>query len=129
MTVPHWIPPFTAIALLLGGTVAFAQGASAEEVVDGNGAVSPSLALTQAQKTAIYNAVQRQRIKPSAGALVEPTIGTPVPPTVPLSALPDGAAEAPGQDALKYAMVADEVVVIDPLTMRVVEVIHGGMRP
>jgi hypothetical protein len=30
---------------------------------------------------------------------------------------------------LKYAMVGDDVVVVDPVTMRVVDIIHGSTRP
>ena len=30
---------------------------------------------------------------------------------------------------LKYAMVAHDVVVVDPVAMRVVELIHGSTRP
>jgi hypothetical protein len=30
---------------------------------------------------------------------------------------------------LKYAMVESDVVVIDPIKTRIVDVIHGGARP
>ena len=36
--------------------------------------------------------------------------------------------DAPEKD-LKYAMVEDDVVVVDPVKLRVVEVIHGTNRP
>jgi hypothetical protein len=48
--------------------------------------------------------------------------------SVPLAELPDqtGLTEA---SFLKYAMVADDVVVVDPIRMRVVDVIRGDFRP
>jgi hypothetical protein len=44
--------------------------------------------------------------------------------------LPDqAAADQPWAEFLKYAMVDDDVVVVDPMAMRVVDVIHGNARP
>jgi hypothetical protein len=57
-------------------------------------------------------------------------VGTPVFPSVPLSDLPSTAAiDGSGMEFLKYAMVEDDVVVVDPIRMRVVDVIHGGAIP
>jgi len=39
------------------------------------------------------------------------------------------AADNFGTMVLKYAMVEDDVVVIDPITMRVVDIIHGNAGP
>jgi len=42
----------------------------------------------------------------------------------------DQMADDPNARVLKYAMVADDVVVIDPIVMRVVDVIHrAGVKP
>jgi hypothetical protein len=126
---------FLAISLmvpLLMVTAASAQGLVADEAVTADGAVSQQLALTQAQKMAIYNAVLTQRVRTASGpaGAIAAAVGAPVSPTVMLADLPDqaGSAIAPAAD-LKYAMVEDDVVVVDPIRMRVVGVIHGDTRP
>jgi hypothetical protein len=59
---------------------------------------------------------------------VDPTVGATVSRTVELSDLPDQAGIDDTLD-LKYAMVQGDVVVIDPIRMRVVDIIHGSVRP
>jgi hypothetical protein len=59
---------------------------------------------------------------------IDPTIGATVSRSVELADLPDQA----GIDdsfVLKYAMVEGDVVVVDPIRMRVVDIIHGSTRP
>lgn len=104
-----------------------AQSAELDEAIGGHGVVQQNLALTAAQKSAIYNAVMRQHIR-SFSTLIEPAVGAPVPPSAPLSTLPERA-DIPDTLFLKYAMVEDDVVVVDPITMRVVDVIQGGTVP
>jgi hypothetical protein len=90
-------------------------------------------ALTPAQKAAIYNAVQAQRVR-SAARVIHLAIGAPVPPSLTLSDLPPEALSVALPDQLgsddtaflKYALVEDDVVVVDPIAMRVVDVIHRG---
>jgi hypothetical protein len=69
----------------------------------------------------------RQRVRASP-TQIEATVGASVSRSVPLAELPDqtGLTEA---SFLKYAMVADDVVVVDPIRMRVVDVIRGNFRP
>jgi hypothetical protein len=105
-------------------------------MVNAAGAVTQQLVLTEAQKTAIYNAVLQQRVHGSAGTpgAVPAAVGAPVSPAAELTGLPDqAAAQASVDDALamnlKYAMVEDDIVVVDPFRMRVIEVIHGNARP
>jgi hypothetical protein len=128
-----WIPPLAALALFLGTACAFAQTAGFEEAVSPHGVVARKLALTAAQRSAIYNAVRQQKVRASATA-VPAAIGAAVPPTIMLSSLPDQAvAGQPWTDSwtdlLKYAMVEDDVVVVDPVAMRVIDVIHGSATP
>lgn len=90
------------------------------------GAVAPAaqLALTPDQKVAIYNAVNHELAKPAAPAGVPTTLGAQVPPAIELYVLPDGAlAAAPEAKGMKYTLVQNQVVLIDPTTMRVVDVI------
>jgi Protein of unknown function (DUF1236) len=124
-----WTPPIAAVALFLGTVCAFAQTVGLEEAVDLNGMVAQKLALTAAQRSAIYNAVRQQKVRASAIA-IPAAIGAPVPPTIALSSLPDQAGgDQPWAELLKYAMVEDDVVVVDPVAMRVVDVIHGSASP
>jgi hypothetical protein len=117
------------LTLSLGATAALAQSAGPDEAVQPNGAVTQQLALTAGQKSAIYNAVVRQRLRPRADQ-ISVSVGAPVPPFVELIDLPDQASAGNALAAvLKYAMVENDVVVIDPVVMRVVDVIRGGARP
>ena len=119
-----------AIVMLLGGvSCAAAQTAVPDEAVRPNGDVVQKLGLTSAQESAIYNAVIRQRVGIKSYE-VPVAVGAAFPLTVELRELPDqAAADNPWADLLKYAMVENTVVVIDPIRMRVVDIIHGGANP
>ena len=133
MTGRIWLPRLTAVSVaplaallfLLGPTGAFAQTVSPDEAVNAEGSVSQQLRLTDAQKAAIYNTVLQQRVRSSATIPV--AAGAPVSPVVELAYLPG---QATSDDSLamdlKYAMVEDDVVVVDPVRMSVVAVIHGA---
>jgi hypothetical protein len=117
------------LTLGLGVTAALAQSAGPDEAVRPNGAVTQQLALTAEQKSAIYNAVIGQRLRPRTDQ-ISVSVGAPVPPFVELIDLPDQASAGYASAAvLKYAMVENDVVVIDPVVMCVVDVIRGGARP
>ena len=112
-----------------GATAALAQSAVPDEAVRPNGAVTQQLALTAGQKSAIYNAVARQRVRHRADQIAV-SVGAPVPPFAELIDLPDQASTGTDSAAvLKYAMVENDVVVIDPIVMCVVDVIRGGAKP
>ena len=129
MTGRTWFPALVIIAFFVGTGRIYAQAPGPDEAVGPGGAVNQQVALTAAQKSAIYNAVMQQKVRASTTA-VPAAVGAPVPLTVQLSELPDqSAAENPWASFLKYAMVEDDVVVVDPVSMRVVDVIHGGAKP
>ena len=124
-------------ATLTGGIInaplmsVHAQTIGPDEAVTADGAVTQTLALTEAQKNAIYNAVLSQRVR-VATPTIHPVVGAPVPPSLSLPDLPvetlldsDSLGDSRG-NLLKYAIVEDEVVLVDPLQMRVVGVVHGG---
>jgi hypothetical protein len=123
---------FSALALLgllFGITSALAQSAGPDETIQPNGTVKQTLALTAGQRSAIYNIVIRQRVNPQADQIAV-AVGAPVPPTSELVDLPDQATvNSPSAALLKYAMVHGDVVVVDPVTMRVVDVIRNGAKP
>ena len=115
--------------LFFGIAPALAQSAGADEAVQPNGTVGQTLALTAGQRSAIYNIVIRERAKPYADQM-SVAVGAPVPPTIELVDLPDQAtANNPSAALLKYAMVHGDVVVVDPVAMRVVDVIRNGAKP
>ncbi|MGB3743756.1 MAG: hypothetical protein WBD11_04360 [Xanthobacteraceae bacterium] len=92
--------------------------------------VKPNIALTALQKSAIYGAVLRQRLRSASAADIPLIVGAPVPRSAPLLALPDEAAS--DEDAaqfLKYAIVEGNVVLVDSISMRVVDILHGGVAP
>lgn len=128
----RYILQFSAAALLgllFGIAPVLAQSAGPDEAVQSDGTVRPNLALTAGQRSAIYNIVIRQRVKPHADQTIV-TVGAPVPPTIELVDLPDQAtANNPSVALLKYAMVHGDVVVVDPVAMRVVDVIRNGAKP
>ena len=115
--------------LFFGLAPALAQSAGPDEAVQPDGTVRPSLALTPGQRSAIYNIVIRERANPHADQ-ISIAVGAPVPPTIDLADLPDQAtADNPSAALLKYAMVHGDVVVVDPVAMRVVDVIRNGAKP
>jgi hypothetical protein len=117
------------IGLLFGTTGAFAQSAGLDEAVGPHGAVMQKHALTPGQKNAIYNAVSQQKGRPPADRIAA-AVGAPVPPSTELLDLPDQARGGNASSSvLKYAFVENQVVVVDPIAMRVVDVIRGSARP
>jgi hypothetical protein len=122
-------PAVALFGLFLSVAPALAQSAGPDEAIQPNGTVRQNLALTAGQRSAIYNIVIRQRAKPHADPMAI-AVGAPVPPTIDLVDLPDQAtANNPSAALLKYAMVHGDVVVVDPLAMRVVDVIRNGAKP
>ncbi len=128
----HNILKFSAASLLglfFGMAPALAQSAGPDEAIQPDGTLRQNLALTAGQRSAIYNIVIRQRAKPHADQIIV-TVGAPVPPTITLVDLPEQAtADNPSAALLKYAMVHGDVVVVDPVAMRVVDVIRNGAKP
>jgi hypothetical protein len=117
------------LGLFFGMATALAQSAGLDEAIQPNGTVRQNLALTAGQRSAIYDIVIRQRAKPYANQIIV-TVGAPVPPTIDLVDLPvQATADNPSAALLKYAMVHGDVVVVDPVAMRVVDVIRNGVKP
>jgi hypothetical protein len=135
MTARLWLSTLFLSASLLGLRAAAAQAIGPDEAVAPSGSLAQHIVLSPQQRRAIYEAVGRQRLH-SAGPAVAAVVGALVPPSLALHDLPVQAS-SPGQAAddfgvpvLKYAMVADDVVVVDPIAMRVVDVIHrDGVKP
>ncbi|HEY7301718.1 MAG TPA: DUF1236 domain-containing protein [Xanthobacteraceae bacterium] len=92
----------------------------------GPGALS-ELQLTNAQKVSIANAIHRAGSKPASHINFATNIGAPVPPSIELYVLPDTALSAvPDAKTLKYTTVQNQIVLVDPTRMRVVDVIPAA---
>jgi hypothetical protein len=121
-------------SLTLGALALSCAGLSAQTQAPGgldngvSGPASDGLALTPAQRAAIYRQVSRDKSKTAAKEF-SPVVGADVPPMIELYALPDdAAAEVPAVKLYKYTLVANKVVLVDPTRMRVIDVIgpSGG---
>ena len=136
MTARLRLPGLILLASLPGITSVAAQSLGPDEAMGPPGSVSQQTVLSPQQRRAIYEAVIRQKVN-FAGPALATVVGAPVPPSLLLHDLPDPptgnsdqAADDTNVRVLKYAMVADDVVVIDPVAMRVVDVIHrAGVKP
>jgi hypothetical protein len=88
-------------------------------------APSAPMGLTPAQKTAILQAVLQDGGRRAAPASFQATVGGAVPLSVPLRGLPSGAAAlSPVLHGTKYTMVQNQVVLVDPATMRVIDILR-----
>jgi hypothetical protein len=131
MTGRAVLPIVTAALVAAAGiSAAVAQALGPSEARGSSANVQPSIALTASQKSAIYSAVLRQRLRGAAPADIPLIVGAPVPRAAPLLALPD---EAVGDEYtaqfLKYAIVEENVVLVDSISMRVIDIVHGGVGP
>jgi hypothetical protein len=87
---------------------------------------NPTIQFDAAQRAAIATAVRDAKIPPPANRF-SLSVGASVPPSIELYALPIAAlSQAPEARNLRYTMVQNQVVLVDPLNMRVVDVIRAG---
>ena len=111
-----------------GGRFAAAQSSSVEEAVSPNG-VAQKLELTPAQRSAIYQAVSKDKSK-AAPSRFSAAVGTEVPPMIELYTLPDDILTTnPVTKSYKYTMVQDQVVIVDPINMHAIAVIGPKRNP
>lgn len=106
---------------------AAAQGGSVDPATSLGGAAEPQLVLTVAQRQAIYAAASKDKSK-TARVPFPVKVGASVPPMIELYTLPDDAVA--GNSAAKfyeYTMVENQVVVVDQIKMRVIDII--GPQP
>jgi hypothetical protein len=83
------------------------------------------LKLTPAQRTAILAAVLQESGKVKPPPRFEVSVGGQVPPSIELYMLPNSAmAQSPELRSLKYTMVQNQVLLVDPTTMRVIDILR-----
>jgi uncharacterized protein DUF1236 len=120
-----------ALALMLIGGCEWASaqiGSTPPEIQDGTvgrgDPVGAPLRLSETQKSAIAEAVRRanKAVEPPPSFVAQ--VGAPVPPAIELHLLPDEVlASVPAAKNVKYTVVKNQLVLVDPTTMRVVDVI------
>ena len=84
------------------------------------------LGRTRQEVTAILDAVRQDKSKPNANRSVDSpvSVGVQLPPAIALKILPETAlAQAPAAKTLQYTMIENQVVLVDPTNMRVVDII------
>lgn len=103
-----------------------AQTGNIDEAVSAQG-VTPKLELTPAQRSAIYQEVHKDNSKVAPSRFAT-HVGADVPPMIELYPLPDDIlATNPETKFYKFTRVDDQVVLVDPIKMRVIAVI--GPKP
>lgn len=116
------------LALLSSVATAAAQAGFTNGVGDpeSKAMADPSqLRLTPEQRTAILKAVQQEsgKVRPPPG--LKATVGAEVPASIELYTLPSAAMEqSPALRSLRYTMAQNQVVLVDPTTLRIVDVIR-----
>lgn len=113
------------------GAVAFMAGALAVVLLQPIAASAqdnlkdlPRLELTDAQKQTILTSVTNQNFKNEAPPNFQPIVGAVVPENISLEEMPKTIVElAPKVEAFRLARVINQVIIVDPQTRRVIEVI------
>jgi hypothetical protein len=83
------------------------------------------LQLNAAQKSAILRAVNQEKNKAAAAPNLRVQVGAVLPESIELYALPDNVvAQVPATAAYRYTIVRNDVVLVDPTSMRVVDIIR-----
>lgn len=117
-------PCCAAIALALFGMVNVAAAQSASSTV--NAATAPDLKLSADQKHTIYLSISNQKQKATAPLDFRAAVGATVPPSVELQPLPKTIVELmPLMQNYQYAMVANQVLLVDAKSKQVVEIIDN----
>lgn len=134
----------TVLALLAGVSIAMAQAPSQNAPAGSPAAPkaqtmpsSPStqsspnsmnqnsaLQLNASQKTAIFQSVTKEKVKTPPPANLSLSVGAQVPASVELYALPANiVSTVPATKQYKYTVAQNQVVLVDPASMKIVEII------
>ena len=86
---------------------------------------STELRLTQQQRTEIYQAVSKNKLRTPPPPDLPVTVGAQIPPVTELYALPETVtAEVPSAKFYRYTIAQNRVVIVDPTNLKVVDVIR-----
>jgi hypothetical protein len=119
-----------AIALLAGVGIAAAQNTplppagSAAPKAPSSMNQSGALQLSAAQKSTIFKTVTKDKVKSPPPANMQVSVGAQVPASIELYPLPANVvSEVPAAKMYKYTVSQNQVVLVDPTNMQVVEII------
>jgi hypothetical protein len=135
MTNSHRNPPVKSLVgrllllapLALVGVAAAAHAQTPPSPSLGLADPSAPLHLTPAERTAIRDAVRQDKGKPNPDTTPKSpvSIGVQLPASTALRILPDAAlAQAPAAKTVQYTVIENQVVLVDPTNMRVVDIIN-----
>ena len=118
---------FLAVALLIlaGAAPGTAQNSTTHPGAETNPAAVKDLKLSPAQKQTIYTSISNQKQKETAPPTFHATVGAAVPSSIELQPLPKTIVELiPDLRDFEYAMVANQVLLVDPKNKQVIEIIN-----
>lgn len=114
-----------AILLAFAGSVGLAAAQQPGQPTPMATTKQQTIQLTPAQRTQVYQNVIKDRSGAPAPAGISLRIGARVPATVELNDLPDSVAtQIPSVSQFKYVVAQNQVVLVDPSTNEVVEIIR-----
>jgi len=106
------------LMLVAGGAAATAQTGGITEP-------STALQLTAQQRTEIYQAVAKNKLRTPPPANTPVTVGAQIPPVTELYALPESVtADVPSAKFYRYTIAENRVLIVDPTTLKVIDVIN-----
>ena len=108
------------VGISVVGAPAFGQDNTASP-----GIAAPPPTLSAAQRAAIFAAVSKEKSKVTPPLAFNPAVGTKVPPSIALYPMPDSTlADIPAIRPYQYTVIKDEVILVDPTTLQVVDIIR-----
>jgi hypothetical protein len=112
--------PAAAIVLILLGGIALAVAQTG-----GLGPPDTAWHLTPQQRASIYQTVIKEKLRTPPPPNMPVTVGEQIPPVTELYALPDPVlAESPSAKFYKYTIAQNQVVIVDPTNLKVIDVIR-----
>ncbi len=120
-----------AVALLASAGVAAAQTSpspsspmSPPSATTGRSSQATPLQLSAKQKTEIFQTVTKEKVKSPPPANMAISVGSQVPASVELYPLPANVvSQVPAAKSYKYTVAQNQVVLVDPTTMKIVDII------
>jgi hypothetical protein len=121
-----WRMSVLALALTAGIAAAAAQQPGPMTGTSSTATISTELQLTAQQRAAIYESVSKQKVsRTPPPANLHVTMGGDLPASMELYDLPPNiAADIPATKLYKYTLVQNQVVIVDPTKMKVVDIIR-----
>jgi hypothetical protein len=106
----------------------FVKGALAAAVLAGTAGIAAAqtaavIDLTPDQRTTVFRSITRERVAVAPPADFRARVGVEVPDSVELLPLPD-TVDVPAIRRYRYTVIEDQVVLVDPSTHRVIEIIR-----